>query len=583
MTILVFEPPFIEPGLPRPEVFRLAALLRGHGADARVVDANLLVYQGLLGDARSGSLSEVPEATLRDAFCEAFFVTKSDLQRAIDGDCSRAGDMSPEVLAALRERDISRLTPALQSVSERFSGKGIFTSHQQYVADQELMNAALDAQMRALAPRGGWQLWLSRVESAMVVAEPEGVLEIASDRGGPVAKLLDRHVRSALTSDSVQAALVVIGQESQLVGGLALAAWLWREYSIRATATGWHLLQVLQQHWPRALHEVVPEIAVHPLDCCVREWLGHDDHPYVRCSPPPTFPSLDLAEVPQGTRRAARMSGCVVEQNSEAYLSPLPITGAIATSRCYWSRCAFCGIAATRALPLRHLPAEDIVSAFDRLAASGVHHLQFFDYALPPRLLQELAEAGDRGVCWCGQARFEPAFLRPGFFNRLAQAGCVGISWGFETASPRLLERIGKGGVVEPHQRAAILRNSTRAGLQNYLFAIVGLPGETEHEFLESAGWIADNAENIAGLEPYAYQLHARTAFDEQRKRWGLEVGAGASGWLLNFPFSSPISAAEVRWRLDVLSSLAKQIAICRRTHDWMEGHLTLGRALGVW
>jgi radical SAM superfamily enzyme YgiQ (UPF0313 family) len=60
----------------------------------------------------------------------------------------------------------------------------------------------------------------------------------------------------------------------------------------------------------------------------------------------------------------------------------------------------------------------------------------------------------------------------------MARAGCWTISWGLESGNPEILRRVRKG--IKPAQAEQALRWSREAGMRNWGYFIIGLPGETE-------------------------------------------------------------------------------------------------------
>ena len=66
----------------------------------------------------------------------------------------------------------------------------------------------------------------------------------------------------------------------------------------------------------------------------------------------------------------------------------------------------------------------------------------------------------------------------------LADAGCYLVSFGIESAVPRLLDTVEKG--AEPEQAEAAVRWAKEAGLKVRATLILGLPGETREESLET-------------------------------------------------------------------------------------------------
>ena len=60
----------------------------------------------------------------------------------------------------------------------------------------------------------------------------------------------------------------------------------------------------------------------------------------------------------------------------------------------------------------------------------------------------------------------------------MARAGCWMIAWGIESGSPEILNRVRKG--IQPERVIQSLKWSKAAGIRNYGYFILGLPGETE-------------------------------------------------------------------------------------------------------
>ena len=60
----------------------------------------------------------------------------------------------------------------------------------------------------------------------------------------------------------------------------------------------------------------------------------------------------------------------------------------------------------------------------------------------------------------------------------MARAGCTMIAWGIESGALEILQRARKG--IQPERVEQALRWSKAAGIRNYGYFILGLPGETE-------------------------------------------------------------------------------------------------------
>src|SRR5690606_36875431 len=68
--------------------------------------------------------------------------------------------------------------------------------------------------------------------------------------------------------------------------------------------------------------------------------------------------------------------------------------------------------------------------------------------------------------------------------NLMAQAGCWLISWGIESGNEAILKHARKG--TNPNKAAESLTWARRAGIKNWGYFIIGLPGETEETIRET-------------------------------------------------------------------------------------------------
>jgi len=83
---------------------------------------------------------------------------------------------------------------------------------------------------------------------------------------------------------------------------------------------------------------------------------------------------------------------------------------------------------------------------------------------------------------WLCNSRVD--YVDPELLGLMKQAGCWMISWGIESASPEIRQRVHKGTTDEKIERA--LRWSKQAGIMNWGYFIIGLPGETEDTIRET-------------------------------------------------------------------------------------------------
>jgi radical SAM superfamily enzyme YgiQ (UPF0313 family) len=79
-------------------------------------------------------------------------------------------------------------------------------------------------------------------------------------------------------------------------------------------------------------------------------------------------------------------------------------------------------------------------------------------------------------IKWMCNSRVD--YVDEEMLSLMGRAGCHMISWGIESGSEEILKRARKGASPDKAERA--LRWAKRAGIKNFGYFIVGLPGETE-------------------------------------------------------------------------------------------------------
>jgi radical SAM superfamily enzyme YgiQ (UPF0313 family) len=77
---------------------------------------------------------------------------------------------------------------------------------------------------------------------------------------------------------------------------------------------------------------------------------------------------------------------------------------------------------------------------------------------------------------WMSNSRVD--YVDEEMLSWMGKAGCHMISWGIESGSEEVLKRARKG--AHPDKAAQALRWSKKAGIKNFGYFIIGLPGETK-------------------------------------------------------------------------------------------------------
>jgi len=171
----------------------------------------------------------------------------------------------------------------------------------------------------------------------------------------------------------------------------------------------------------------------------------------------------------------------------------------IVTSRGCPAGCKYCIKHVSYQNSVRVRSAQNIVEELTRLADLGVHNIHMYaDLFTVNRqhvmeLCQAILDAGLR-VNWTCNSRVD--YVDEEMLSLMGRAGCYLISWGIESANEQILKRARKGYKKEQAVRA--LQWARAAGIKNWGYFIIGLPGETEESIQETIAYSKELPLDIA-------------------------------------------------------------------------------------
>jgi len=197
------------------------------------------------------------------------------------------------------------------------------------------------------------------------------------------------------------------------------------------------------------------------------------------CHSSPRPPRQCLDEMPLPARRLLR-------------LDEYPNAGAVITGRGCPNRCIFCTAGAMFGGKYRRRSPQKVAEEIDRLIDLGVWSLMFLDDTLTAdleRLDQILYLLDKRGIAlpWVCESRAD--IEDPGFFRKMARAGCTGVQFGVESGSAEILARLGKG--IRLDQVIRAVGEAHRAGIHPVCSLMIGLPDDTERTVLQTIEFAA--------------------------------------------------------------------------------------------
>ncbi len=152
----------------------------------------------------------------------------------------------------------------------------------------------------------------------------------------------------------------------------------------------------------------------------------------------------------------------------------------IVTSRGCPAGCTYCIKHVSYGPTMRLRSPEKLIEEIRTLVSLGVRHVHMYadlftvnrDQVM--RLCQLIIDSGLR-ITWTCNSRVD--FVDQEMLALMAKSGCFYIAWGLESGDAKILSHARKG--VDPERAKQSLSWAKQAGIQNWGYFIIGLPGET--------------------------------------------------------------------------------------------------------
>jgi len=216
----------------------------------------------------------------------------------------------------------------------------------------------------------------------------------------------------------------------------------------------------------------------------------------------------------------------------DQYWSPEPVVLYSPTRGCYWNKCTFCDYGLSTDAPTspsREKSVEEVVKDITNITKFS-RTLYFAVDAISPLYLRKLAEAlveNNINIRWSAELRLERAFKKD-LASHLKKAGCVCISFGYESGSQRILNLIDKG--VNIQDVPQILKQLSEENIGVQMMGFIGFPSESVEEAFETFTFLKENREcwTLAGIGDFLLTPNAIVA--KQFKDFGIKKLAESPG-----------------------------------------------------
>lgn len=239
-------------------------------------------------------------------------------------------------------------------------------------------------------------------------------------------------------------------------------------------------------------------------------WRASSGDPYERFSPRPPEQDLSRYRFPTFEEFQIERYSCIPLLMSKGCIR----------------KCRFCNEhERNQKFGYRSIPADLVFKAIARHAKSGRNVFVFNDLLINADLgnlerLGDLIIDSGLEITWTGRGIVRDD-MTPGLLEKLRRAGLAKLTYGVESFSDETLRRMGK-----PHDAAtalAVLRMTREAGIDTAVNIIVGFPGETGHNLVETKAAIEEHgpavmksvsvttcmviSDNDLGINPHKYGI----------------------------------------------------------------------------
>jgi radical SAM superfamily enzyme YgiQ (UPF0313 family) len=184
-------------------------------------------------------------------------------------------------------------------------------------------------------------------------------------------------------------------------------------------------------------------------------------------------------------------------------------------------KCSYCSTPALEGTAIRKHPVEQVVKGIARHVAAGFNQFYFVDntFNFPPEYAKDLCTAiGAAGLKIRWRCILYPGFMDEEMVRKMAEAGCVEVSLGFESGCSAILRNLNKKYSVDQVRNASDLLKEH--GIRRMGFLLLGGPGETRESVRESLAF-ADSLKLDALKLTMGIRIYPGTALEKVAREEG--------------------------------------------------------------
>jgi radical SAM superfamily enzyme YgiQ (UPF0313 family) len=235
----------------------------------------------------------------------------------------------------------------------------------------------------------------------------------------------------------------------------------------------------------------------------------------------------------------------------------MPIVG----SRGCIGNCVFCVEKRLWGNTYRMRSPENIVSEIKKLKEKyGTSIIRFNDSSINCNIKSlekfcDLMIEENIGMQWTCNAIIRPE-MNNKLLRKMRQAGCMGLWFGIESGSKRILRKMKKGYDLETAKN--VINGTAKNGIRVQIFMIVDFPGETLGDFKKSVAFLEQNHRFIDQVSVSRFSVLPDSEISHNPQEYGIKLIKGKTGATYSYLYSpTPIS-----YRYENLRSVWSQLSM---------------------
>jgi radical SAM superfamily enzyme YgiQ (UPF0313 family) len=139
------------------------------------------------------------------------------------------------------------------------------------------------------------------------------------------------------------------------------------------------------------------------------------------------------------------------------------------------------------------------------------------------------------GMQWTSNARIRPE-MNNKLLRKMRQAGCMGLWFGIESGSQRILRKMKKGYDLETAKN--VIHDTAKNGIRVQIFMIVDFPGETLGDFNKSVAFLEQNHQFIDQVSVSRFGVLPDSEISHNPQEYGIKLIKGKTGANYSYLYS---------------------------------------------